>query len=153
MEKVGLEHGLPGSTSSTFVNFQYVDDTLILGIDSVSEAIHIKWGLYYFEAWSDLRINFSKSSFICLGTKHLTINLILEIINCKEGKFPLKHLGIPIKPGKLFKEDWNLLLDCFEKKVESWRGNLLREPFKVVVAPVVTPLGNLSKACEFKILF
>lgn len=99
--------------------------SLIFGRDSVSKAINIKWGLCSFEAWSGPRINFSKSFFICLGSKNLTINLIFEIFRCKEEQFPMKYLGIPIKPEKFFKQDWNPLLDCFEKKLESWKDNLL----------------------------
>lgn len=79
----GLVQGLIGSASTSYVNLQYADNTLIFGGDSISEAIHIKWRLYSFEAWSGLRINFSKNSFICLGPRNLTINLILEIFRCK----------------------------------------------------------------------
>lgn len=48
------------------INLQYADDTMIFGWVDIREAIYIKWVLCCFEAWSGPKINFAKSSFICL---------------------------------------------------------------------------------------
>lgn len=80
---------------------QYADDTLIFEEGSVKQALIIKSVLYCYEAWSRLKINFDKSSFVCLGKKSVSILLILEIFRCKEEKFPIKYLNIPIKLGRL----------------------------------------------------
>lgn len=112
---------------------------LIFGKADVREAVIIKWTLYCFEAWSELKINFN-SSLICLGEKILSIFFICSIFGCKEERFPIKYLGIPIKLGKLSKEDWNLLFDAMERRLEVWRTNIHLIGSRVVLLNAVLSL-------------
>lgn len=136
-ERAGLIHGLMGSSSVTFINLQYADDTLIFRRDNVREVAYIKWVLCYFGAWLGLIINSYKNSFISLGPKNLSLSLILDIFICKENVFPIKYLSIPIKLGKLSKQEWNSLLDFFEKRLEVWGSNLFSLGGRVVILNTV----------------
>lgn len=89
----------------SFVNLQYVDDMLIFGQSSIREEITIRWALCYYEAWSSLKINFAKSSLVCLGSKNIAMHVIREVFPCKEEQFPITYLEILVKPGKLMKQD------------------------------------------------
>lgn len=46
-------------------------------------------------------------------------NIVERILGCERGTFPIKYLGIPIKPSKLTKEDWRTLIENFNKKLEG----------------------------------
>lgn len=82
-EKEEIE-GLAGAPNMSFVNLQYADDTLIFGQGNIREAITIKWTLCCYEAWSGLKINFVKSSLVCLGIRNVSMKLIQEMFRCKE---------------------------------------------------------------------
>lgn len=50
MKREGSVQGLAGSRHLTFINLQYIDNTLIFGQGNVREALIIKWVLCYYEA-------------------------------------------------------------------------------------------------------
>lgn len=75
-KEVGWIQGLLGSISSSFTNFQYADDMLIFDKCHFRQACVIKCILVCFETWSRLKINFHKSSLICLGRRTLATLII-----------------------------------------------------------------------------
>lgn len=114
--------GLRRAPNTSFVNLQYANDTLIFGSGSVRDVVTIKWVLCYYETWSGLKVNFIKSSLVCLGSRNVTMQIIREVFRCREEQFPITYMGIPVKPGKLTKKNWLPLLDCFVKKIRGLEG-------------------------------
>lgn len=106
---------LTGAPSASYINLQYADETLIFGKTDVKEALVIKYTLCCFEAWSGLKINFSKNFIVCLGEKTSSMYFICNIFRGREERFSIKYLGTSIKPGRLLKEDWNPLFDSMER--------------------------------------
>ena len=49
----------------------------------------------------------------------------LGILECTEGTFPIKYLGIPLHYDKLRREDIQPLIDKIIKRMAGWRGKLL----------------------------
>lgn len=49
-----------------------------------------------------MKINFNKSALVFLGERN---QFISGIWRCKEGRFPIKYLGLSIQAGKLKKRD------------------------------------------------
>ncbi|XP_020272038.1 uncharacterized protein LOC109847206 [Asparagus officinalis] len=62
---------------------QYADDTLIFC----------------------LKLNFNKSVLIALENNEDLQQNLATMLNCKSGKFPITYLGVPLRPGKLKKDD------------------------------------------------
>lgn len=67
------------------------------------------------------------------GRKDLTLAIILDMYGYQEDKFPIKNLGIPIKPRRLSRQNWNPLFETFERRLDGWKGNLLSLGGRVIL--------------------
>lgn len=47
------------------------------------------------------------------------------ILRCPLGSFPFISLGLPIKLTSLCQQDWQPLLDKFDKRLATWKGPCL----------------------------
>lgn len=111
MKESGKIAGLPASRMTSFTNLQYADDTLIFGHCNVLQACAIKWTLNCFEACSDLRINYHKSFLTLTCQESVVSKMIVGLFGCRETKFSILYLGIPIKPDILRKSDWDPIIE------------------------------------------
>ena len=57
--------------------------------------------LIWFEVVSGLKINLGKSELVLVGVVH-NIELLLNVLGCKQGTLPMKYLGLPL--GAKFKD-------------------------------------------------
>lgn len=73
------------------------------------------WGMVRVE----VQFQEKKNSLICLWEKASPLFLICNIFRYKEEIFPIKYLGIPIKLGRVFKEDWNPHARLYGEKIEG----------------------------------
>ena len=76
-------------------------------------SLGIKIVGYLSEHTSGLNINFQKSMALRLGD----FREVASMFNCKIGTFPVTYLGMPTRPGKLLKENWQPVIDRVEKKL------------------------------------
>ena len=97
---------------------QYADDTVLFLEDDAEQAMNMKIVLCTFEKLSGLKISFHKSELFCLGEAKSKIGTYKHIFGCKEGSFPFKYLGIPMKHNKLSNSDWGQIEERFQKKTE-----------------------------------
>ena len=70
--------------------------------------------LIWFEAMSSLNINLGKSKLVPVGVVH-NIDLLLNVLGCKQGTLPMKYLGLPL--GAKFKDKtiWDPILEKMER--------------------------------------
>lgn len=119
----GLIEGLgPVGFRESIRCLQYADDTLVFCKAKPESLFVLKFLLYGFELASGLHINFHKSSLFLLEyneDKHL---FLANALNCKQGYFPLTYLGIPLRPGRLLREDWLPLIERVDKRLAGWKG-------------------------------
>lgn len=104
---------------------QYVDDTILFLDKDESKAHNLKMVLTCFENVSGMRINYSKSEIIPLGLEPEETKVFAQILECVEGSFHIKYLGIPLHYYKLRMEDIQPLIDKILKRIAGWRGKLL----------------------------
>lgn len=122
----GWIEGIARSSSTCFVNLQYADDTLHFGKCDVRQATIMRWLIVAFELWSGLKDNFRMSTIIFIGKCDIQRILVTYTIGCSEGSFPIKYLGLPLKPERLDKQDWDRLTDrivmisLFRASVSPW---------------------------------
>ncbi|KAK1307715.1 hypothetical protein QJS10_CPA09g00769 [Acorus calamus] len=46
-------------------------------------------------------------------------------MGCSTAVLPTKHLGLPLVKGRLKKEQWDPLIERFERRLAGWHGKLL----------------------------
>lgn len=109
----------------SLANLHFVDDTLLFSTVGEDQVVILKVLLYYFKLASGLNINFAKSSLIYLGREQAMNKGLSEILNCKLQCLPIKYLGLPLGVRGPSKEDWLGLIEKVDKKLASWKGNLL----------------------------
>ena len=87
--------------SGGVIILQCADDIIICLKDNLDMARNMKL-LYLYEMMSGLNINFIKSEVLLI---HGGLDKCLSfayIFNCQVGSFPIKYLGVPISPGRLY---------------------------------------------------
>ena len=90
--------------------------TLIFCDDDLDQILIFRMILIWFEAVSGLKINLGKSELVPVGVVH-NIDLLLNVLGCKQGSLPMKYLGLPL--GANFKEKtiWNPIMEKMERKL------------------------------------
>lgn len=63
--------------------------------------------------------------------------MIRAIFGFKNGQLPVKHLGVPLRQGRLLKKDWTPILDKIEKKLEGWKEKHLSIEGRIVLINTV----------------
>jgi hypothetical protein len=104
---------------------QYVDDTIIFMEENLEQTTNMKLLLCAFEKLSGLKINFHKSELFCYGQAREMEDQYIELFGCGLGEYPFRYLGIPMHHKKISNAVWKIIEDKFEKKLSSWKGNLL----------------------------
>ncbi|XP_076913004.1 uncharacterized protein LOC143571474 [Bidens hawaiensis] len=88
----------------------YADDVIFCGEWSDSNARNLKRLLRCFFLLSGLRINLSKCSMFGVGVSEVEVRSLAGIMNCKAGKFPFVHLGVPIGANMNLYRNWVLVV-------------------------------------------
>ena len=61
---------------------QYADDTLLFLKNDITKAAHFKWLLACFENLSGMKVNYSKSDLLMLGTSEEVDNNFVRLFCC-----------------------------------------------------------------------
>uniref|UniRef100_A0A0A9GRJ6 Reverse transcriptase domain-containing protein n=1 Tax=Arundo donax TaxID=35708 RepID=A0A0A9GRJ6_ARUDO len=106
----GLVTGLiPHLFESGIAVLQYADDTILCLQHDCEKANNMKLLLYLYELMSGLKINFQKSEVIVLGGNNVIAQQYADLFHCQVGSFPIKYLGVPISPSRLYVVDWEMV--------------------------------------------
>ena len=67
-----------------------------------------------------LKTNLGKSELVPVRVVH-NIEILLNVLDCKQRTLPMKYLGLPL--GAKFKDKtiWNLILEKVERRLAGWR--------------------------------
>ena len=71
------------------------NDTLIFCDTDLDQVLFLHMILIWFEAVYGLKINLGKSGLVSIGMVH-NLDLLLNVLGCKQGTFPMKYLGLPL---------------------------------------------------------
>ncbi|XP_074292053.1 uncharacterized protein LOC141618891 [Silene latifolia] len=97
----------------------FADDLMLFCKGDVRSMMLLLRAISTFSASSGLRVNASKSEVIFNGVSDAVRADIVQISGFKEGQLPLRYLGIPIQPGRLTRQDCNILLDRITAKIKG----------------------------------
>ena len=74
----------------------------------------------WFEAFSGLRINLSKSEITPLGMVSNVETLAIEL-GCGIGSLPIAYLGLPLGAPHKSVGAWDFIEERFRKRLASWK--------------------------------
>lgn len=102
-----------------------------------------------FEALSGIKVNYSKTSMYPIHTNRES-NLH-QLFRCQWDNFPLLYLGLPLSNKKWTVADWQFLVDKIQKRLPSWKENLLFLDDKLTLVNAVLSFIPLYTLSVFKI--
>ncbi|XP_062103007.1 uncharacterized protein LOC133813999 [Humulus lupulus] len=115
----------PMCKSLKLINLCFADDLLLFCKSSISAVRSVKEVLDEFAAATGLSINSGKSHIFFCGVTSNDRTRIAQEINLTEGTFPLKYLGVPMRPTKWRHEDCEVILHKFRLKMQNWASRHL----------------------------
>ncbi|KAK1289771.1 hypothetical protein QJS10_CPB18g00723 [Acorus calamus] len=80
---------------------------------------------FCFELVSGLSLNWSKSALLAVNVPEPQRQALARIVGCEVRDFPVRVLGLPLSRGRLKKEDWDPLIERFQRRLAGWKGRLL----------------------------
>lgn len=134
----GIKVGREGVIIS---HLQFADDTIFFCNNDLEEILNIKRLLRWFQHMSGLKINFEKSMLCGVKVQDQTVQDLANILGCKEGKLPMKYLGLPLgaNPNRL--QTWQLVIDAVKKKLKPWKRRHISIGGRCTL--IKSTLGNL----------
>ena len=98
----------------------FADDTLIFCDADLEQILILRMILIWFEVMSSLKMNLGKLELVPVGVVH-NIDLLLNVLGCKQGTFPMKCLGLPLGANFKDKSIWNPIVEKMERKLAGWK--------------------------------
>ncbi|GJU24535.1 hypothetical protein Tco_1163156 [Tanacetum coccineum] len=107
------------------VNLCFVDDLFLFAHGDANSASVIMSALDEFKQVSGLTPSLSKSTaYFCNVLNHVNLS-ILQILPFKEGRLPVKYLGVPLVSYQLIYRDCKELIEKVQKRVNDWKNKSL----------------------------
>uniref|UniRef100_A0A803QH08 Reverse transcriptase domain-containing protein n=1 Tax=Cannabis sativa TaxID=3483 RepID=A0A803QH08_CANSA len=106
-------------------NLCFADDLIIFCKGNLNSVTYLNEAFLRFFQAMGLSANKAKSHIYFCGIKEGIKNKILDLVKIEEGSFPLKYLGVKLRPTKWKSEDCGVILDKINKNLNCWaRRNL-----------------------------
>ena len=110
----------------------FANDTLIFCDANLNQILILCMVLIWFKAVLGLKINMGKLELVPVGVVH-NIEILLNVLNRKQGTLPMKYLGLPL--GVKFKDKtiWNPILEKVERRLVGWKRLYLSKGGRVTL--------------------
>ncbi|XP_074318737.1 uncharacterized protein LOC141655560 [Silene latifolia] len=109
----------PLCKSLKLTHLLFSDDLLMFCKGDPKSIILVLRVLFTFYAAYGLKVNASKSEVVFNGVSQELKQEITQVSGFREGILSFKYLGIPIQPGRLTRQDCNILLERITARVRS----------------------------------
>ncbi|KAG9442830.1 hypothetical protein H6P81_018684 [Aristolochia fimbriata] len=106
---------------------QFADDTLILCEGMNESLLHAKALLCLFEIMSGQNINWAKSGVFSVNCSTAMQDQAAFILGCNCICLPSTYLGLPLFHVRNNKALWQPILEKYQRRLESWKGQLLSQ--------------------------
>lgn len=103
----------------------FADDVFLFSQANWPSVSMLKRGLDIFSSWSGLVPNKNKSEIFIAGGDPSIRNRIHSAFGFKEGKLPVRYLGVPIISTRLNKGDCIALTERITARIQSWAHRFL----------------------------
>ena len=110
----------------------YADDTILFCEANFEQLMYLRWTLMWFEAFSGLKINLTKSVIIPLGRVDNVEELAAEL-GCGVESLPSLYLGLPLgAPHKALKV-WDSIEDRFRRRLATWKRQYISKGGRITL--------------------
>ncbi|GJX37805.1 DUF4219 domain-containing protein [Tanacetum coccineum] len=107
------------------VNLCFADELFLFAHGDANSASVIMSTLDEFKQVSGLTPSIQKSTaYFCNMLNHVKLS-ILQILPFKEGRLPVKYLGVPLVSSRLIYKDCKELIEKVQKRVNDWKNKSL----------------------------
>ncbi|CAL1407738.1 unnamed protein product [Linum trigynum] len=115
-------------------HLSFADDLLIFSEGSGQALKGIRKVLDAFYQLSGLQCNLDKCEVFFGGFAHQFKSTALQVSSFKEGKLPVRYLGLPLISGKLSSVECAVLVDKLTQRIRGWRAQKLSYAGKIQIA-------------------
>lgn len=152
-QMIGIANGMINSPianklTDSIIAMQYADDTAIIAGTDVKILVTLKLVLRLFTAASGLKINYVKSSFVPINVHTNNLDLVTQVLSCKQVNFPVQYLGMPLMITNPGRPQFMPLIEKLEKQLEGWKGKLISRGGRLqLVNSVLSAIPIYFMAC------
>ncbi|XP_077232692.1 uncharacterized protein LOC143870071 [Tasmannia lanceolata] len=137
---MGLFKGFSiGSENVEVSHLQFADDTLLFCKSKRDQVLNLEASLRCYELITGERSNFQKFRLYALNCPSEEAMDLAKILGCKLDHLPSSYLGLPLGFGRPNKSLWDPIVERIEKRLESWKQNLVSRGGR----PVLVMLANI----------
>ncbi|XP_062102955.1 uncharacterized protein LOC133813944 [Humulus lupulus] len=115
----------PMCKSLKIINLCFADDLVIFCKANIGSVQYVKQVFDNFCSSTGLKANLSKSQVFFGGVSAAVKVQLLQILQLEEGAFPLKYLGIPMRPTKWKVADCGEILKKIKLRLHTWASRHL----------------------------
>ncbi|WOL16957.1 hypothetical protein Cni_G25745 [Canna indica] len=102
----GLISGIDSGGNKELTNLEFADDFIIFTRGIGEDLRNIKLLLRAFGFLSGLQVNLKKTMVIHILNDTTKAQRAANLLGCKAKNFPIKYLGLPLRNGRLTRDDW-----------------------------------------------
>ncbi|XP_062075641.1 uncharacterized protein LOC133779740 [Humulus lupulus] len=115
----------PMCKSLKLLSLCFADDLFLFCKGSLSAVRVLKVALEEFSSATGVHVNTSKSHIFFRGVNAADKQTIAHEIQLAEGTFPLKYLGVPMRPTKWKHEDCDIIIQNIKMRLHTWASRHL----------------------------
>ncbi|GJZ26652.1 RNA-directed DNA polymerase, eukaryota, reverse transcriptase zinc-binding domain protein [Tanacetum coccineum] len=129
----------------------FADDLIMLCHGDRCSVTVLRNALSNFSKVSGLHPNLNKCTMFCGSLDEETRNEISSIFPFKEGKLPVRYLGVPLVTKKIGITDCKQLIDKVNQKLSDWKNKTLSYAGRAqLIASVLGSMQNSGESCKGK---
>ncbi|XP_077242381.1 uncharacterized protein LOC143882877 [Tasmannia lanceolata] len=120
---------------------QFADDTILFCAPERNMISNLKATLRCYELVTGQRSNFRKPSLFAINLPPSEADEFAKVMGCRLDSLPSLYLGLPLGVGKPGKELWTPIVERIERRLETWKRNLVSKGGRLILVKAV--LANI----------
>lgn len=122
----GLFNGIKVTNEGPYLSHLiYADDVVFIGEWSIVNVNNLRRILRCFYLASGLKVNLDKCSIYGVGVNEGEVEAMAQVLKCRKGTFPFKHLGLLVGANMNLARNWKPVIDTFKNRLSLWKAKTL----------------------------
>jgi hypothetical protein len=116
-----------GASPVKFRTSLYADDAVLFLQPTQSDVAHLEELLQSFGCATGMCTNILKTEIIPIRCDHIDVPAVLGNFHAQIADLPTKYLGLPLRIGRLRRNDEQVQIDKVAAKLPRWEGKVLNK--------------------------
>ncbi|KAJ0755575.1 putative RNA-directed DNA polymerase [Helianthus annuus] len=135
---IGLYQGIKCTSNGPLLShILYADDVIFLGEWSIENSSNLRRLLRCFYMASGLKVNLAKCSVFGVGVNQQDVDNMANLLGCKSGNLPFKHLGLVVGANMNLTKNWKPVIDIFRNRLAIRKAKQLSYGGRVTLLKAV----------------